>query len=92
MISVKTIDYCLVGEPSSSKYLGDVIKNGRRGSLNGTFHVCRTTTIQHTINYHWFEWVSFPIITHWYNIGMPCKHKQIIVWWASHHQVNIWVM
>jgi succinyl-diaminopimelate desuccinylase len=29
------IDYCLVGEPSSSKQLGDVIKNGRRGSLNG---------------------------------------------------------
>ena len=29
------IDYCLVGEPSSSKKLGDIIKNGRRGSLNG---------------------------------------------------------
>ena len=27
------IDYCLVGEPSSSKTMGDVIKNGRRGSL-----------------------------------------------------------
>lgn len=27
-------DYCLVGEPSSSKRVGDVIKNGRRGSLN----------------------------------------------------------
>lgn len=29
------IDYCLVGEPSSSVSLGDTIKNGRRGSLNG---------------------------------------------------------
>ncbi len=29
------IDYCLVGEPSSQDVLGDVIKNGRRGSLNG---------------------------------------------------------
>jgi succinyl-diaminopimelate desuccinylase len=29
------IDYCLVGEPSSTNQLGDVIKNGRRGSLNG---------------------------------------------------------
>lgn len=28
------IDWCLVGEPSSTKVLGDVIKNGRRGSLN----------------------------------------------------------
>ena len=27
------IDYCLVGEPSSTKRLGDIIKNGRRGSL-----------------------------------------------------------
>ncbi|MGE4502162.1 MAG: succinyl-diaminopimelate desuccinylase [Thiomicrospira sp.] len=29
------IDYCLVGEPSSDDKLGDSIKNGRRGSLNG---------------------------------------------------------
>ena len=29
------IDYCLIGEPSSTSMLGDVIKNGRRGSLNG---------------------------------------------------------
>lgn len=29
------IDYCLVGEPSSTAKLGDIIKNGRRGSLRG---------------------------------------------------------
>lgn len=29
------IRWCLVGEPSSGKQLGDVIKNGRRGSLTG---------------------------------------------------------
>lgn len=29
------MDYCLVGEPSSTNQLGDVIKNGRRGSLGG---------------------------------------------------------
>lgn len=28
------IDYCLVGEPSSDKQLGDIIKIGRRGSLS----------------------------------------------------------
>jgi succinyl-diaminopimelate desuccinylase len=28
-------DYCIVGEPSSSKELGDVLKIGRRGSLTG---------------------------------------------------------
>lgn len=32
----ETIDYCVVGEPSSSTLLGDAIRVGRRGSLNGT--------------------------------------------------------
>ncbi|MBY6062864.1 succinyl-diaminopimelate desuccinylase [Pseudidiomarina sediminum] len=29
------ITWCLVGEPSSTTHLGDVVKNGRRGSLSG---------------------------------------------------------
>lgn len=29
------MDWCLIGEPSSTTQLGDVIKNGRRGSLHG---------------------------------------------------------
>jgi succinyl-diaminopimelate desuccinylase len=29
------IDWCLVGEPSSHERLGDRLRNGRRGSLNG---------------------------------------------------------
>ena len=33
------IDYALVGEPSSHEWLGDIIKNGRRGSLNGVLTV-----------------------------------------------------
>jgi succinyl-diaminopimelate desuccinylase len=33
------IDWCLVGEPSSVERAGDVIKNGRRGSLNGRLRV-----------------------------------------------------
>lgn len=34
------IDYCLVGEPSSTEIVGDVVKNGRRGSMtaNLTLH------------------------------------------------------
>lgn len=34
------LDYCLVGEPSSTEEVGDVVKNGRRGSLtcNLTIH------------------------------------------------------
>ena len=33
------IDYCLVGEPSSSEKLGDTVKIGRRGSLGATLVV-----------------------------------------------------
>ena len=33
------IDYCLIGEPSSSSRVGDVIRVGRRGSLNGLLKV-----------------------------------------------------
>ena len=33
------IDWCLVGEPSSTDRLGDTVKIGRRGSLNGTIAV-----------------------------------------------------
>jgi succinyl-diaminopimelate desuccinylase len=35
----ETIDHCIVGEPSSSAQLGDMIKVGRRGSVNATFTV-----------------------------------------------------
>lgn len=33
------LDWCVVGEPSSSAVLGDVIKNGRRGSINGVLTI-----------------------------------------------------
>jgi succinyl-diaminopimelate desuccinylase len=33
------VDYCLVGEPSSRARLGDLLRNGRRGSLNGRLRV-----------------------------------------------------
>ena len=32
-------DFCIVGEPSSTAVLGDTIRNGRRGSLNGRLTV-----------------------------------------------------
>ena len=35
----QNIDYCLLGEPSSTSSTGDVIKNGRRGSLNGILKI-----------------------------------------------------
>ncbi len=35
----ESIDFCLVGEPSSNERIGDIIKVGRRGSLSGTLKV-----------------------------------------------------
>ena len=37
-----TPDYCVVGEPSSSEQLGDVVRSGRRGSLNAKLKVIGT--------------------------------------------------
>ncbi|MBD2809663.1 succinyl-diaminopimelate desuccinylase [Xenorhabdus sp. Vera] len=36
------LDYCLVGEPSSQQRLGDIIKNGRRGSLTASLTILGT--------------------------------------------------
>ena len=36
------ITWCIVGEPSSTKKVGDTIKNGRRGSLSGTLEITGT--------------------------------------------------
>ncbi len=38
----ESIDWCLVGEPTSSDTVGDVVKNGRRGSLSGTLKIIGT--------------------------------------------------
>jgi len=35
----ETLDFCIIGEPTSVNTLGDMIKNGRRGSLSATLQV-----------------------------------------------------
>ena len=35
----ESIDWCLVGEPSSTHKIGDVVKNGRRGSYGGRLQI-----------------------------------------------------
>ncbi len=35
----EALDFCIVGEPSSTKVFGDTIRNGRRGSLSGKLTV-----------------------------------------------------
>lgn len=33
------VNYCIVGEPSSSQQLGDILKNGRRGSITANLYI-----------------------------------------------------
>jgi succinyl-diaminopimelate desuccinylase len=35
----ETLDHCLIGEPTSAERLGDMVKIGRRGSMNGIITV-----------------------------------------------------
>jgi succinyl-diaminopimelate desuccinylase len=35
----EVLDYCIVGEPTSVRVLGDMIKNGRRGSMSGKLKI-----------------------------------------------------
>ena len=35
----ETLDWCIVGEPTSVEHVGDMIKNGRRGSMSGKLTV-----------------------------------------------------
>ncbi|NKI73625.1 succinyl-diaminopimelate desuccinylase [Dickeya sp. CFBP 2040] len=39
MARQERLDYCLVGEPSSTERVGDVVKNGRRGSITANLRI-----------------------------------------------------
>ncbi|QCR35356.1 succinyl-diaminopimelate desuccinylase [Nissabacter sp. SGAir0207] len=39
MARQERLDYCLVGEPSSTERVGDVVKNGRRGSMTANLYI-----------------------------------------------------
>lgn len=67
----ETVDWCIVGEPSSTNTLGDIIKNGRRGSFSGNLtihgkqgHVAYPHLVQNPIH------LAAPVLaeltnTHW---------------------------
>ena len=38
-VVAQKIDYCIVGEPSSSNKIADTVKNGRRGSISGEIDI-----------------------------------------------------
>ncbi|CAL4318975.1 succinyl-diaminopimelate desuccinylase [Buchnera aphidicola] len=79
------IDYCLVGEPSSSNILGDVIKNGRRGSMTANLtiygiqgHVAYPQFAKNPIHFI-VPFLSSLISTEWSigNINFPSTSMQL---------------
>ena len=67
------IDCCIVGEPSSTTKVGDVVRNGRRGSLNGRL---RVRGIQGHVAYP--ETVRNPI-----HQALPALHELAAKQWDS---------
>jgi succinyl-diaminopimelate desuccinylase len=55
------LDLCIVGEPTSAKKLGDMVKIGRRGSLNGYLTVAGISG--HTANPHLADNAAHRLLT-----------------------------
>ncbi|QJC33289.1 succinyl-diaminopimelate desuccinylase [Enterobacteriaceae endosymbiont of Donacia clavipes] len=67
------LDYCIIGEPTSNKIIGDVIKNGRRGSLNIKLKIIG---IQGHVAYH--KLAKNPI-----HMVIPLLNKLLLVKWSK---------
>ncbi|AUH01609.1 succinyl-diaminopimelate desuccinylase [Pectobacteriaceae bacterium CE70] len=71
MARQERLDYCLIGEPSSTKRIGDVAKNGRRGSITANLYI-------HGIQGH----VAYPhLADNPVHRAMPALHELIATEW-----------
>ncbi|MBH2868310.1 succinyl-diaminopimelate desuccinylase [Serratia marcescens] len=65
------LDYCLVGEPSSTERVGDVVKNGRRGSITANLHI-------HGVQGH----VAYPhLADNPVHLAMPALNELVAIEW-----------
>jgi succinyl-diaminopimelate desuccinylase len=65
------LDYCIVGEPTSLKSLGDMVKNGRRGSFTGLLTI-------HGVQGH----IAYPhLAKNPIHLGMPALAELATVEW-----------
>ncbi|QJC32477.1 succinyl-diaminopimelate desuccinylase [Enterobacteriaceae endosymbiont of Donacia dentata] len=67
------LDYCIIGEPTSNKVIGDNIKNGRRGSLNVKLKIIG---VQGHVAYH--NLAKNPI-----HMVIPVLQKLILTKWSK---------
>lgn len=71
MARQERLDYCLVGEPSSTDRVGDVVKNGRRGSITANLRV-------HGVQGH----VAYPhLADNPVHRAMPALHELVSTVW-----------
>jgi len=72
------IDWCLVGEPSSSNQVGDIIKNGRRGSMGARL---RVNGIQGHVAYP--QLAKNPI-----HLASPALHELANIEWDKGNEIS----
>jgi succinyl-diaminopimelate desuccinylase len=72
----ETIDYCIVGEPTCVDHLGDMVKNGRRGSLSAKLTV-------HGVQGH----VAYPhLVKNPVHLAAPALAELVTTVWDSGNQ------
>jgi len=72
----ETIDYCIVGEPTCVDHLGDMVKNGRRGSLSARLTV-------HGVQGH----VAYPhLVKNPVHLAAPALAELVTTAWDSGNQ------
>ncbi|WP_157988774.1 succinyl-diaminopimelate desuccinylase [Candidatus Erwinia haradaeae] len=73
MIRNERLEYCLIGEPTSTKVIGDIVKNGRRGSMTANLHV-------HGIQGH----IAYPYLAdNPIHRVIPALHELILIEWDT---------
>ncbi|WP_157990061.1 succinyl-diaminopimelate desuccinylase [Candidatus Erwinia haradaeae] len=67
------LEYCLIGEPTSTAFIGDVVKHGRRGSMSAHLHV-------HGIQGH----IAYPHLTdNPIHRVIPALHELMLIKWDT---------
>ncbi|QJC34506.1 succinyl-diaminopimelate desuccinylase [Enterobacteriaceae endosymbiont of Donacia crassipes] len=77
LINKEKIDFCIIGEPTSNKIIGDNIKNGRRGSLNVQLEIIG---IQGHVAYH--KLAKNPI-----HMVIPLLNELILKKWSKNNSL-----
>ncbi|QJC34102.1 succinyl-diaminopimelate desuccinylase [Enterobacteriaceae endosymbiont of Donacia cinerea] len=67
------LNFCILGEPTSNKFIGDNIKNGRRGSLNIQLKIIG---VQGHVAYH--DLAKNPI-----HMVIPLLNKLLLIEWSK---------